>query len=183
MVDKKNQVIIEDYNPEWAVKFDMIKQFLWLSPVLCNYRVEHVGSTAVAGLAAKPIIDIDIVVSEEDKQKAHDAICAIGYTHLGDLGIIGREAYRLQGKEEFMRHNLYLCLEGSLAIKNHLSWRDYLRSSEDVRNEYAKLKKELALRFPDDVDKYCAAKTAFITHGLSRFLPESDINMIKEQNL
>ena len=182
MGEKNKQVIVVDYDPKWEHEFNNIKRFLCFSPVLASLQIEHVGSTSVVGLAAKPIIDIDIIVNEQDKQKAHDAICALGYTHLGDLGISGREAYRFQGKKVFMKHNLYLCLEDSLAIKNHLNWRNYLRSSKEACEEYAILKKDLAVRFSDDVDKYCIAKTGFITNGLARFLPECDINTIKEQN-
>ena len=178
-----NKIVIEDYNPDWVFEFEKISEFLKTDLFLNNIRIEHIGSTSVVGLPAKPIIDIDIVVKIEDKQQAFEAICNLGYYHLGDLGIIGREAFRLVDNDQFMRHNLYLCEESSLAIKNHLAWRNYLRSSKELCTEYARLKRDLALRYPADIDRYCSAKTDFIIAGLARFLPEKDITKIREQNM
>ncbi len=183
MIDERVEVVIEEYNPEWARAFVAIRDFLNSSSVLTLMRIEHVGSTSVVGLPAKPIIDIDIMVKEAEMSDAFNAICSLGYRHLGDLGIIGREAFRLEGREEFMRHNLYLCTEDSLAAKNHLNWRDALRASAELCTEYATLKRSLAERFPHDMDGYCACKTEFITNGLSRFLSASEIALIREQNL
>ncbi len=183
MAKAKVEVVIEEYNSEWAREFVKIRDYLSSSPVLMSMRIEHVGSTSVVGLPAKPIIDIDIMVKESEMAESFNAICSLGYRHLGDLGIIGREAFRLEGREEFMRHNLYLCTEDSLAAKNHLNWRDSLRASPDLCTEYATLKRSLAERFAHDVDGYCSGKTEFITNGLSRFLSASEIVKIREQNL
>ncbi len=183
MTDNNILVVVEDYNTGWGDEFEKIKRFLQTNNVLKRQQIEHVGSTSVVGLAAKPIIDIDIIVKLEEKRRVLGILCAMGYTHLGDLGITGREAFRLELRSDLMKHNLYLCEEGSLAVKNHLNWRNYLRSSEKVRAEYAELKKALAKRYYNDIEAYCSAKTEFIIQGLAKFLPDSDLADIREQNM
>ena len=87
-------VVVLPYEKQWQQEFQIIKNEL--SNVLGKLAVsiEHVGSTAVEGLSAKPIIDIDVVIEDYDKLDAViDALGKIGYRHEGDLGILGREAF------------------------------------------------------------------------------------------
>ena len=104
------------------------------------------------GLAAKPIIDIDVVVKLDNMQKVIRALECIGYIHEGNLGIEGREAFAYEGKEHLQTHHLYVCPEDSEELKRHLIFRDYLRAHQDVR---AKL-------YPDDIDKYIDYKSPII---------------------
>ncbi len=127
--------------------------------------IEHVGSTAVPGLAAKPIIDIDIVVgSAGDVSIAIERLAAIGYSHVGNLGVDGREAFN-SPPEPPQRH-LYVCVQDGTALENHLMLRDFLRKNPDFAAEYGRLKKQLAARFPTEIDKYIAGKTDFILEVL-----------------
>ncbi len=182
MKDKDITVIVAEYNSAWVGEFEKIKGYLQTDSVLSGMQIEHVGSTSVVGLAAKPIIDIDIIVEPKQKPLVFRILCKLGYRHLGDLGIIGREAFCLDNLNGLMRHNLYLCLEDSLAVKNHLNWRNCLRSSVALCTEYAKLKKALAERYYNDPAGYCSAKTEFIIAGLAKFLSESELENIREQN-
>src|SRR5690606_5344148 len=119
-------------------------------------------STSVPGLSAKPVIDIDIVPEDwSDFPLIRDRLCAVGYSHRGDLGIPEREMFA--EPSDTPRHNLYVCRKGSDSLRNHLLLRDYLSTRPNAMEEYGRLKKELARRFPDDVANYCAAKTEFIT--------------------
>ncbi len=86
--------------------------------------------------------------------------------HLGDLGIEGREAF--DEPPGGVRHNLYVCWQGSLGLANHLALRDHLRAHADVARDYGALKLELAARHADDIDAYIEAKTAFIVEVLRR---------------
>lgn len=140
-----------------------------VAPVLGDLAVaiEHVGSTAVPGLAAKPIIDLDVVVaSAEDIPEAIERLARLGYYHQGDLGIPGREAFRSPGGAP--EHHLYLCPQDSPELRRHLAFRDYLRSHPEAAEEYAELKRALAQRFPDRRSDYTAGKAAWIAGILSR---------------
>ena len=113
------------------------------------------------GLAAKPVIDIDIIVdSQESSSSVIKSLEKLGYKHLGDLGIADREAFAKTST--LSDHNLYVCRNGSLAVRNHLALRDVLRSNPDSAYEYGELKKKLARRHERDMDAYVEGKTKFI---------------------
>jgi GrpB-like predicted nucleotidyltransferase (UPF0157 family) len=88
------KVEIVDYDPHWPEVFETLRQRIWAALGDVALSVEHVGSTSVPGLAAKPIIDISIVVPERsDVQTGISRLASLGYVHRGDLGIEGREAF------------------------------------------------------------------------------------------
>ena len=133
---------------------------------LPRLRFEHVGSTAVPGLAAKPIIDLTVVVpAAPDVPVAVTRLASLGYVHQGTLGVEGRDTF--QAPAPTPRHHLYLCPRDSLALRNHVAVRDYLRAHPDVAKQYGDLKKQLALRHPDDINAYVAGKTDLIIRILS----------------
>jgi GrpB-like predicted nucleotidyltransferase (UPF0157 family) len=149
------------YDPAWPDIFENLRQRALHAVADVARAIEHVGSTAVPGLAAKPIIDMDVVVaSAEDVPRAIERLATIGYVHRGNLGIEGREAFH--HSPHLPRHNLYVCPEDSLALRNHLALRDYLRAHPDAARQYAALKKQLAAKVHDDIDAYIAGKTGFI---------------------
>jgi GrpB-like predicted nucleotidyltransferase (UPF0157 family) len=126
-------IIIVEYDPHWPDVFDELR-----APVVAALgdlvvSVEHVGSTAVPGLAAKPIIDMDAVVpSVVDVPKAIERLALFGYAHRGDLGIPGREAFTSPpGKPG--RH-LYVCALGSDELSRHRSFRDYVSDNCHCEN-------------------------------------------------
>ncbi len=123
-------------------------------------RIEHVGSTSVPGLAAKPILDIDIIVDGAHLSAAIDALQGIGYAHRGDLGISEREAFH--SPDDDPRRNVYVCRTGSLSVRNHLAVRAVLRARPDLREEYAAVKLSLAANPDMDIDTYIARKSAVL---------------------
>jgi GrpB-like predicted nucleotidyltransferase (UPF0157 family) len=157
-------VVISDYDPSWPSLFASLASSVSaaLGPVIV--RVEHVGSTAVPGLPAKPIIDLDVVVQPADVGKAVRRLSGLGYAHLGDLGVTGREAFTAPAGTP--AHHLYVCPIGSPALAEHLRFRDSLRADAELAAEYGLLKQHLAARFGSDRDGYCQAKTAFIRAAL-----------------
>lgn len=159
----KKQVIVEKYDAAWAQDFRQIEQELKEALGDLALRIEHVGSTSVKGLSAKPIIDLDIVIPDYSR---FDAVVAaletIGYIHEGDLGILGREAFKYSGKEHLRRHHLYVCTETSEELKRHLAFRDYLRSHPEAVREYSRVKEEGAALYPEDIDKYIEYKSPCI---------------------
>ncbi len=161
MVTKR--VIVESYNSEWKRNFEDIRSELMAVLEGKVISIEHVGSTSVEGLSAKPIIDIDVVIEDEDAFPAVKAAMeSIGYTHEGDLGIKGREAFKYKGKEHLRKHHLYVCTKDADELKRHISFRDYLRTHPEAVSEYGRIKEEGAKLYPLDIDSYIEHKAPFI---------------------
>ena len=159
----KKHVVVEPYNEEWKSDFIAIRDELDTVLKDIVLRIEHVGSTSVEGLSAKPVIDVDVVI--KDTTVLPDVISAlqtIGYFHEGDLGIPGREAFKYEGKEHLRKHHLYVCSQDSEELKRHVTFRDYLRSNPDAVEEYSKIKEEAAYLYPWDIDKYIEHKSPVI---------------------
>jgi GrpB-like predicted nucleotidyltransferase (UPF0157 family) len=160
MAENGEPVELSEYDPAWAERFRVLGERVRAALGAAVLRVEHVGSTAVPGLAAKPIVDLDVVVQPADLPVALGRLASLGYRHEGNLGITGREAFRWPPAEE--RHHLYLCVPESAGLRDHLLFRDYLRSHPEVAQQYSALKRSLAHRYRDDRDRYQEAKAAFI---------------------
>ncbi len=170
-------IVVEDYNPEWPHHFEDLRQLLMPSFQGLPVSIEHVGSTSVPGLAAKPIIDIDIVVPDAAVSRQVIAgLAPLGYWHQGDLGIPGRAAMKA-GNERVPfsdddrtkpPHHLYVILETSAAWENHRRLRSYLRSHPEAVMAYAALKKQLAAAYPHDIDAYVASKTPLLADLLTK---------------
>ena len=160
---RTKHIVVQPYSREWEQNFLDIRNEIQDAIGELALRIEHVGSTAVPGLSAKPIIDIDVVIKDDS---ALDAVVsklrAIGYMHEGDLGIAGREAFAYEGKEHLQKHHLYVCPQDSAELKRHLAFRDHLRSNPEAVREYSRVKEEGAALYPYDIDKYIEHKSPFI---------------------
>jgi GrpB-like predicted nucleotidyltransferase (UPF0157 family) len=156
-----------DYDPRWVDTFSMLRDKIAESLEGLPSTIEHVGSTSVPGTAAKPIIDIDLVVeSPESVAKAIGLLRKSGYRHLGDLGIKGREAF--ESPVGLPEHHLYVVVVGSSEYIRHLRFRDYMRSHPAEVRRYSELKRSLAKKYRDDREGYTEAKTEFIEEILRR---------------
>ena len=156
-------VVVVPYDEAWKKDFEDIRAEL--SEVLDGIvmSIEHVGSTSVPGLYAKPIIDIDVVIeSMDDFEGVKNQLAKIGYSHEGDKGIPGREAFDYEGKEHLRNHHLYVCSKDASELKRHMSFRDYLRTHPDAVEEYSRVKLEGAKLYPYDIDSYIEHKSPFI---------------------
>jgi GrpB-like predicted nucleotidyltransferase (UPF0157 family)/RimJ/RimL family protein N-acetyltransferase len=154
-------VIVEQYNAEWPKQFEEIKSELENHLQDVDYlSIEHVGSTSVPGLVAKPIIDVDVIVSRDNVQSAIDALVTNGkFDYLGELGVVDRHAFK--DANQSVPHNIYVCVDGAFQTRNHLSLRDTLRTNSELRDEYARVKLELAAKSTNIVD-YVEAKGTVI---------------------
>ena len=127
-------------------------------------RLEHTGSTAVPGLAAKPVLDILAGCRvDEPRQPIIDALESAGYTYRGEQGIPGRDFFRRGSPRQYHFHLTHV---GSAFWQDHLTFRDYLRSHRDTAARYAALKLELASLHPDDREAYIEGKTEFVNSVL-----------------
>jgi GrpB-like predicted nucleotidyltransferase (UPF0157 family) len=131
--------------------------------------VEHVGSTAVCGLSAKPVIDIAVAVREAaDAPDCAARLAALGYEYRGENGIPGRH-YFVKGDPR--THHLHMVEAGGDFWESHLLFRDHLRLHPEVAGEYEKLKKGLAEKYPEDRGAYTEGKAAFIRGVLEAARP------------
>jgi GrpB-like predicted nucleotidyltransferase (UPF0157 family) len=160
-------VVVVPYDPAWPAAFEHVRSRVAEALGDLAVGIEHVGSTAVPGLEAKPIVDIDVVIRRAGGlDEVVRRLAQLGYTHLGDLGIVGREAFR--ATKEMPRHHLYVCASGAVPLQAHLILRDALRDDPALAAQYGALKRELAERYRDDRDAYTEGKSAFITAVLLR---------------
>jgi len=163
------KVVVVPYDEKWNQEFEKIKQELSRELDNLVMAIEHVGSTSVEGLAAKPVIDIDIVIKDYNSFEAvKEALSQIGYTHEGDLGVKDRQAFKYSDKPHLMRHHLYVCPEYSEELKRHIAFRDYLRSCPEDRDWYGSVKVLAAKCFPENIDSYIIAKSPCVAEIISK---------------
>lgn len=157
------KVVVVPYDIEWKSDFQKIKAELERSIGDLIIGIEHVGSTAVEGLSAKPCIDIDIIIKD---YSVFEAIVKnlekIGYVHEGDLGIKDREAFKYFNKPHLKSHHLYVCPQYSKELKRHITFRDYLRTHSEAVKKYSLVKETAAKLFPNDINKYMEYKSPCI---------------------
>jgi GrpB-like predicted nucleotidyltransferase (UPF0157 family) len=162
-----NPVIVLDYDPNWPGLFQSLRKRIADALGDMAAAIEHVGSTAVPGLAAKPIIDIDVLlVSETMLAAAIERLARLGYVHRGNLGIPEREAFSAPANDP--PHHLYVCPPCSAEFRSHTAFRDYLRAHPMDAKIYSDLKIALADRFREDRSAYTNAKGEFVAELMNR---------------
>ena len=157
------RVVVLPYDKAWKSAFEEIKSEIEYAIGDLTVGIEHVGSTSVEGLSAKPCIDIDVIIKD---YSVFDAVVeklnSIGYIHEGDLGIKDREAFKYSDKPHLQKHHLYVCPQYSEELHRHIAFRDFLRSNPDAVKRYSEVKEKAARLFPDDIDKYIEYKSPCI---------------------
>ena len=157
------KVIVLPYDAAWKTAFEAIKSELERAVGDLVIGIEHVGSTSVEGLSAKPCIDIDVLIEDYGVfEEVVRRLAEIGYIHEGDLGIPDREAFCYSDKPHLMTHHLYVCPRYSRELHRHITFRDYLRNHPEAVKQYGAVKEEGARLFPDDIEGYIAHKTPCI---------------------
>ncbi|MCL2500599.1 MAG: GrpB family protein [Defluviitaleaceae bacterium] len=155
-------ITVVPYNAAWSDEFRKIKDELVPALSETALAIEHVGSTSVPGLFAKPIIDIDIVIDMRDFGVVQKRLAGLGYTHVGDLGIPGREAFKYEDKPHLMEHHLCVCDKNADELKRHIALRNFLRGNNEYRDKYSQIKQAMAIKYPHDIDNYILGKQPVI---------------------
>jgi len=157
------KVVVLPYDRTWEFAFEEIKREIEVEISNLIIGIEHIGSTSVEGLSAKPIIDIDIIIKD---YSVFDALVkkleAIGYIHEGNLGIEDREAFRYSDKPHLQQHHLYVCPQQSEELHRHIAFRDFLKSNSEAVKKYGAIKEKAAQLFPDDIEKYIEYKSSCV---------------------
>ena len=157
------KVLVLPYDRAWKSDFETIKEELEAALEDLALGIEHVGSTSVEGLSAKPCIDLDVVIRDYSVfGRVVEKLAAIGYIHEGDLGIPDREAFRYEDKPHLKKHHLYVCPQDSRELRRHITFRDYLRTHPEAVRKYSAVKENAARLFPEDIDGYMACKSPCI---------------------
>ena len=158
-------IVIVEYDPEWPAEFARLRDRAESAVGELVLSIEHVGSTAVPGLAAKPVIDMVVVIgSDDDLGEAIRRLEAIGYRARGEQGVPGREVFTWP--EGDRRHHLYVSPTSSAELRAQVRFRDRLLADAELAREYEALKRELAATYRDDRPGYTEAKTTFIEAAL-----------------
>ena len=171
MTETRKTVHVSDYDPAWPEQFRALARRAADAVGDIVLGIEHVGSTSVPGLAAKPVVDLAVVVRREDVPRAVERLAPLGYVHQGDKGMPGREAFRTPPGEP--KHHLYVCIPESEGFRDHVLFRDYLRAHPETAREYAELKRRLAIQHRDDRGAYQQAKKPFIDAVTQRAAAEA----------
>ena len=176
-------IVIAEYDPSWPGMFEDERARLQEAIGEWTVAIEHVGSTAIPGMAAKPVIDIGVSLRRfEDALQCITPLVQIGYRCMGEFGIPGRIFFRkltdtpAQGQTldgVARTHQVHMYERGHWEDVAHILFRDALRSNPSLRKEYEALKRDLADSHRSDVEAYAESKSEFVRGVLSRARRES----------
>ena len=160
---RTKKVVVLPYDRTWKTDFEEIKREIEGAIGDLMIGIEHVGSTSVEGMSAKPVIDIDVIIKD---YAVFDAVVrrleAIGYIHEGNLGIPDREAFKYSNKPHLRQHHLYVCPQQSEELYRHITFRDFLVTNPEAVKKYSAVKEKAAQLFPGNIEKYIAYKSPCI---------------------
>jgi len=168
--------LVEKYNPEWPSWFEEIKAYLGEKISQLCIQIEHVGSTSVPGMTAKPIIDLILVIEPQDFEKIKGLLLERGYQYQGDQGIREREVFRLNEgatNTPVPFHHLYVCPKHSAELKKEIAFREFLRQSKEYAKRLSELKWSLAEAFNNDREAYIEGKAALCREITEKALEHS----------
>ncbi len=164
---RRGTVQIAPYSPAWAILFRTERPRLEQALGELALDIQHIGSTAVPGLAAKPILDLAVAVARESVvPDCVVRLADVGYTYRGYRG--PDQGYFFdQGRGQELTHYLHVLLIHEAAWSNNLHFRDYLAAHPEARDRYQRLKEDLAAEYPADRATYTAAKAEFVQEILA----------------
>jgi len=175
---------VADYDPRWPRGFKEEKARILAAIGSWAERVEHVGSTAVPGLAAKPIIDVLVGLRDlEDAKECIPRLVSIGYEYVPEYETVRPERrYFRKGPAEARTHHLHMVETASAFFRNHILFRDYLRAHPAEAGRYEALKRALAEEHEFNRDAYTEGKTEFVESVLRKATKRRSANRLGRRN-
>lgn len=168
---EEQAVTIIDYDPQWVVLYEEEKRRILEAVGDTIVEIEHIGSTAVPGLGAKPIIDMMVAVAHlGDAENCMRPLRSIGYEYVpeNEASIPERRYFHKGHPPKEQHYHLHMVEGASDFWKKHLQFRDYLRSHPKVAREYYELKKMLVIKYRLDREAYTTGKTTFIESVITK---------------
>ncbi|AUD12842.1 MULTISPECIES: GrpB family protein [unclassified Planococcus (in: firmicutes)] len=155
------KVIVTAYDERWPNAFEhAAAEILGMLESDC-LDVQHIGSTAVPGLAAKPVIDLLVIVSDiEAIDRFEEDFRKLGYQAKGENGLPGRRYFERGGNER--THHVHCYEQGNPEVSRHLAFRDFLKANPQIAAAYGELKMKLAKQYPLDIEQYIKGKQAMV---------------------
>lgn len=164
----RDLVVLHPYDPKWKCEYEKEKDALNKILKGKKYRIEHVGSTSIEGLSAKPIIDIAIGTYDiETVIEIADVLEKEGYETENSLDTKG-EIFAAKGEKEFRTHYIHIQKIGSTYWNNFMYFKTYLLDHKETIKEYEELKQKLSVEYFNDRKKYTASKNEFISSILEK---------------
>jgi GrpB-like predicted nucleotidyltransferase (UPF0157 family) len=167
--------LVQEYDERWPGDFRRIAETLESELDGLFLRIEHVGSTAIPGMTAKPIIDLVVVIEPDRFDDVARALVEFGFRHDGDRGIPGREAFRpvqATPAAALPRQHLYVCPKGNRSLEEQVAFRDYLRRHPDEVRRLSAHKRALCIEHGDDKDLYIAGKSEMVRQIVRLAMPD-----------
>ena len=165
---RRGEVVVVPYDPRWPILFEETAAQLRAALAPAILAVHHVGSTAVVGLCAKPILDVLVSVPAfDDARQLVTKLAVLGYEFRPEEEIPDRHYFRRPPGGELRTHHLSLAEPGSRHHRVTLGFRDALRRNSELATAYARLKLDLAQRFPFDRPAYIEGKSPFVREALA----------------
>jgi GrpB-like predicted nucleotidyltransferase (UPF0157 family) len=168
-----SEVCVAPPDPSWIAQFQHEAERIRAAFGVQSVEIHHIGSTAINGIYAKPIIDILLLVEDLSVADAGTpAMRALGYEARGEFGIPGRRYFRKDDSNGTRTHHVHSFVRESDEATRHLAFRDYMNAHPSIAQEYGLLKQRLAKEFPSDMEAYMDGKDKFIKHHEALALAE-----------
>jgi len=160
------EVCVVPHDSNWREAFDSEAANIRKALNSIQLEIHHIGSTAIPGIYAKPVIDLLVVVPNlKSLDAGKERMVSIGYEPMGECGIPGRRYFRKNGINGMRTHNVHAFEQGTLGVRRHLAFRDYLICHPKIAEEYSLLKQQLAISCRNSLVDYMDGKNHFIqTH-------------------
>lgn len=163
------RIVVVEHDPAWRLAFEAEGKRIHRALGELVADLHHIGSTAIPGIFAKPIIDFLMVVTDIDElDERSSAMEGLGYEAKGEFGIPGRRYFRKNDAFGKRTHHVHAFEVGSPEIERHLAFRDYMIAHPEAAQMYSELKRRLAREYPDDIQGYMDGKDPFIKEHQAR---------------
>ncbi|MEO1005130.1 MAG: GrpB family protein [Cyanobacteria bacterium J06638_38] len=156
-------VEVVPHNPQWKTDFNTESRLI--RAILANnlVQIHHIGSTAIPHIYAKPVIDFLVEVKDINLVTERTSeMEQLGYEAMGEFGLVGRRYFRKENPPGIRTHHVHIYEANSPEITRHLAFRDYMIAHPKDAEQYSKLKQELAIKYPQDIEGYMDGKDQFV---------------------